>query len=633
MRRVIRLDPRFSSVARRLGVGRCVCRRMASAILLVLVLVIAGSLLSDTRVIARDTGSVGDPPVPAAAGGGGYARGFTPPDMDLSYLGAWSLTVSASYTGTLPVAFDWRVVNGVNHVSPVKNQGASACCYAFAALGNVESREFIYGAASLPDYAERHVRDCSWDALDPGSGWDPSDGGNYLMVANHLAQMGTVLESDLPYTTTLGLPCPTDVSYQTTLLGWELMSGPTAVTSATLKAAIIDHGPVYSSIYAGDANNPAWDAAFGTYDGSSVLVYDGGQITTNHAVLVVGWDDTLTHDQGHGAWIVKNSWGTDWGDDGYFRIAYGPDDGYGAAGLGSHVAYMTDWQPYDEEGTLWSYDEAGWRGHVGYVGSTTAWGANVFTATAQTRVTRVEFWTVDAMERVDIALYDDFGNGPVGPPLWQSQGHRYDHAGYRSVPVNPPLALEAGARLAAVVRFAARTTQKPVPIDTLSSQDGNSWISSNGTGWTPYSDVGIRLRTSAALPDVAIVKTVSGSEVGPGDLITFTLAVANIGGGIASNVVVTDVMPAQVVETTVASTLAITAAGTADYMWMVEPLASGPGGVITITGRLTDTYAAGEVFENRAFIFDPLDVTPANNVSVARVGLRKVYLPLTIRGL
>ena len=213
---------------------------------------------------------------------------------------------------------------------------------------------------------------------------------------------------------------------------------------------------------------------------------------------------------------------------------------------------MTDWQPYDEEGTLWSYDEAGWRGHVGYVGSTTAWGANVFTATAQTRVTRVEFWTVDAMERVDIALYDDFGNGPVGPPLWQSQGHRYDHAGYRSVPVNPPLAFEAGARVAAVVRFVARTTQKPVPIDTLSSQDSNSWIS-YGTGWTPYSDVGIRLRTSAALPDVAIVKTVSGSKVGPGDLITFTLAVANIGGGIASNVVVTDVMPAQVVETTVAS--------------------------------------------------------------------------------
>jgi C1A family cysteine protease len=60
----------------------------------------------------------------------------------------------------------------------------------------------------------------------------------------------------------------------------------------------MDHGPVYSSIYVGDAHNPAWDAAFRTYDGSSVLVYTGGQITMNHAVLIVGWDDHLAHAQG-----------------------------------------------------------------------------------------------------------------------------------------------------------------------------------------------------------------------------------------------------------------------------------------------------------------------------------------------
>ena len=624
MRRVMRPDPR-------LGVGRCAGRWMGLTLLLPLVLVIVSVLLPGTRVTAQDTGLAGEPSLPAAAGGSGYAKGFTPPEMDLSYLGAWTPAVRASYTGTLPVAFDWRAVDGVNYVSPVKNQGTSGCCYAFAALGNVESKEFIDGAPSLPDYAERHVRDCSWYALDPESGWDPSLGGNYVMVANHLAQMGTVLESDLPYSATPGA-CPAGLTYQTTLLGWEMLSGPTVVPTATLKAAIMDHGPVYSSIYVGDAYNPAWDAAFRTYDGSSVLVYTGGQITTNHAVLIVGWDDTLAHAQGRGAWIVKNSWGSGWGDGGYFTIAYGADDGYGAAGLGSYAAYMTDRQPYDEAGALWSYDEAGWRGYVGYR-STEGWGANVFTATEQTQVTRVEFWTVDAMERVDIALYGDFGSGPVGPPLWQSEGHSYDYAGYRSVPVDPPLALEAGARVAAVVRFVARTTQMPVPIDTVSSPDGNSWISPRGTGWAqpPY-DVGIRLRTSTAPPDVAIVKTVSGGEVGPGDAITFTLAVANVGGGIAANVVVTDVMPVQVVETAVASTLAITATGGVDYVWSVEPLASGAGGVITITGRLTDSYAAGEVFENRALIFDPLDVTPGNNVSVVGVGLRRVYLPLAIRG-
>ena len=171
MRRVMRPDPR-------LGVGRCAGRWMGLTLLLPLVLVIVSVLLPGTRVTAQDTGLAGEPSLPAAAGGSGYAKGFTPPEMDLSYLGAWTPAVRASYTGTLPVAFDWRAVDGVNYVSPVKNQGTSGCCYAFAALGNVESKEFIDGAPSLPDYAERHVRDCSWYALDPESGWDPSLGGN-----------------------------------------------------------------------------------------------------------------------------------------------------------------------------------------------------------------------------------------------------------------------------------------------------------------------------------------------------------------------------------------------------------------------------------------------------------------------
>lgn len=68
-----------------------------------------------------------------------------------------------------------------------------------------------------------------------------------------------------------------------------------------------------------------------------------------------------------------------------------------------------------------------------------------------------------------------------------------------------------------------------------------------------------------------------------------------------------------------------------DYVWAVAPLDSNARGVITITGRLTDTFVVGDVFENTAIIFDPQDRTPANNVSVVTVGLQKVYLPLVLR--
>ncbi len=160
MRKIIRPDPR-SSVARRLGVLVGV-QTDGLAILLVLVLVIAGFALSDTRVIARDTGSVGTrrcPLLPGAADTpGGLRRRIW-----ISLPGRL-VADECLYTGRCP----WPstgAVNGVNHVSPVKNQRIKLL--RLAALGNVESRELIYGAASLPDYAERHVRDCSWDALGP----------------------------------------------------------------------------------------------------------------------------------------------------------------------------------------------------------------------------------------------------------------------------------------------------------------------------------------------------------------------------------------------------------------------------------------------------------------------------------
>ena len=56
----------------------------------------------------------------------------------------------------------------------------------------------------------------------------------------------------------------------------------------------------------------SWGEEFGSYDGSYTLYYDGPE-EPNHAVLIVGWDDSLTHAEGSGGWIVKNSWGTEWG--------------------------------------------------------------------------------------------------------------------------------------------------------------------------------------------------------------------------------------------------------------------------------------------------------------------------------
>ena len=66
----------------------------------------------------------------------------------------------------------------------------------------------------------------------------------------------------------------------------------------------------------------AWYDEFNSYDGSYTLYHPGAEAPA-HIVLIVGWDDSLSHAGGTGGWIVKNSWGTQWGKEGFFTIAYG----------------------------------------------------------------------------------------------------------------------------------------------------------------------------------------------------------------------------------------------------------------------------------------------------------------------
>jgi uncharacterized repeat protein (TIGR01451 family) len=133
-------------------------------------------------------------------------------------------------------------------------------------------------------------------------------------------------------------------------------------------------------------------------------------------------------------------------------------------------------------------------------------------------------------------------------------------------------------------------------------------------------------------PDVGIVKqVVGGSDLVPGDPITFTLSIANSGGVVAANTVVTDVVPSEVLTPTFASTLAVTQTGVISCVWNIEPLGVGESGVITIYGWIDPSLDSDSSFDNTATISDPEDNTPGNNTSSVTVGVRKVYLPLVVK--
>jgi thermitase len=170
--------------------------------------------------------------------------------------------------------------------------------------------------------------------------------------------------------------------------------------------------------------------------------------------------------------------------------------------------------------------------------------------------------------------------------------------------------------------FAGQTVQLHFEATTDSS-----WVTSFFVD-----DVSLSVCGTTPQPDVGIVKRVVGSNWMPGDYITFTLSIANTGSATATHVVVTDVLPSQVLSWTYANSLPVTPTGVYSYVWDVGALAVGQTGLITLYGRIDPGLAEDFGFSNTATIADPLDATPDNNTSRVTVGEQKrVYLPVVMR--
>jgi uncharacterized repeat protein (TIGR01451 family) len=122
--------------------------------------------------------------------------------------------------------------------------------------------------------------------------------------------------------------------------------------------------------------------------------------------------------------------------------------------------------------------------------------------------------------------------------------------------------------------------------------------------------------------DLAITKAVEPvAWIGPGMPLTYTLTFSNVGPGPATGIVLTDIVPADVIDLSYTSSGAtITPTGGLDYVWQVAPLAPGEGGVITVTGTIDPSVSGVFSLTNRAVITSPLgDVYPADNESAVTI--------------
>jgi len=250
-----------------------------------------------------------------------------------------------------PAAFDWRNLGGKNYITPITDQKGCGSCVAFGAAAAVEG--LVRVTRGDPNFAidlsEAQLFFCYGPAS--GAGACP-DGGWWPDAAFDAFKQGVVDEACFPYTDA-NQACNLCADWKnrlTKITGWHKVTTP-----ADMKAFISSTGPVSTcfTVY-----TDFFSYAGGVYHKVS------GKVEGGHCVCVVGYDDNL------GCWICKNSWGSSFGESGYFRIGYG-ECGIDATMWAAEGIVATGWESNkhiiglwanDSDRNAWAYvNLVGWR--------------------------------------------------------------------------------------------------------------------------------------------------------------------------------------------------------------------------------------------------------------------------------
>lgn len=317
-------------------------------------------------------------------------------------------------SSTLPSRYDSR---DYGYITPVRDQGDIGDCWTFSTYGSMESA-LKKGTGISYDFSEINM------AVHNGE-TSPDEGGNNDIAAAYLtAWKGPVFESEDPY------PYPANSANITVRNGILpkyhvqdiifLPSRLSEIENSEIKNAIVAYGAVSSSYYT--------DNNYYSFSGQATYYYPY-KVSGNHAITIVGWDDNFSRSNfknvpnGDGAFIVKNSWGTDWGDNGYFYISYydktlGYESNAVFNAVESTTNYKNMYSHYDKSLYAWyPYD---------------IYGGNRYTARANESLSAVGFYTYAQNVYYEIWI-DKVVNSQVKAPTQKITTGNLQDGGYHTI--------------------------------------------------------------------------------------------------------------------------------------------------------------------------------------------------------
>ena len=395
----------------------------------------------------------------------------------------------------LPSSYDSR---DYGYVSPVKNQGATGTCWAHATMSALESYELIYNRENAENInlSESHL---TWFSLNPNSNGANkaldgenlgtgaySNGGNWRYAALALANReGLNKESDYPL-----MISGSNMTYSESDR-YSQTAGITAEDAVYLsntdkdgiKSAIMNNGSVTCSI----CYNNLYLTSIYSSGSRKASYYCPDTSQTNHAVTLVGWDDNYSKSNfiskvpsGNGAWIAKNSYGSSWGNNGYFMISY--ED--------ASISQFVSWSAMDTSEFTNNYS------HTSALFKTTITGfntyASVYTAEGNEMIDNIGIFNLMPDASVTVSVYRNLpadGN-PVSGNLAGSQKRYLTNDGYYTFYFGN-IPLNKGERFAVVVTSAC-SGDKLIPVESESigsftCNAGESYIKT-GNSWFDLTD-------------------------------------------------------------------------------------------------------------------------------------------------